>query len=333
MRPVQATRAKSYEQVSVVAWDCRVCAGDAQAAWLACVENRRAVQHDARWGWVGRVASNLDLIGLAALAAKLPWAAIAEIPGLAALSVSASKGDVEALERALAGDSSAFFAAIPGWLGPQLATRLGIGMHLPFPVAAACSTGLYGLLAAADLVEHGTCTHALAGAADRSLTPLLLAGFASLGVLCGDRAPQAFATSTGFAPAEGAGMLALARDGAWRLKAGVRLGDAGHETHFDDPLTLITALTALWSELPEPDLIITHGTGTGTGDAYERQALDAGPWSACRRLSCKPVIGHCLGASGIVELAIGLESSAQRLWKISLGFGGHLAAVALERRR
>ena len=291
------------------------------------------MQHDARWGWVGRVASSTDLIGLAALAAERPWAAIAGIPGLAAVSISASKGDVEALERALAGDASAFIASIPGWLGPRLAARLGIGMHLPLPVAAACSTGLYGLLAAADLVEHGTCTHALAGAADRSLTPLLLAGFASLGVLCGDRPPQAFATPTGFAPAEGAGMVALGTDGPWRLVAGVRLGDAGHETHFNDPLTLTTALAALWAELPEPDLIITHGTGTGTGDAYELQSLDAGPWSTSPRLSCKPVIGHCLGASGIVELTLGLEAPAKRLWKISLGFGGHLAAVALERRQ
>lgn len=330
---MQATRAKSYEQVSVVAWDCRVCAGDAQAAWLACSADRSAVQHDERWGWVGRVASGSDLLGLAALAALRPWTAIAGMAGPTALSISASKGDVEALERALGGDAPAFPAAIPGLLGPHLAARLGIGQHRPLPVAAACSTGLYGLLAAADLIEDGTCARALAGAADRSLTPLLLAGFASLGVLCGDRVPQAFAEPTGFAPAEGAGMVALAQDGPWRLVSGVRLGDAGHETHFDDPLTLITALTALWAELPEPDLIITHGTGTGTGDTYERQALDAGPWSTCTRLSCKPVIGHCLGASGIVELAIGLESPAKRLWKISLGFGGHLAAVALERQK
>lgn len=282
----------------------------------------------------------MDLIGLAASAAQRPWAAIAGLDGPLALSLSASKGDVEALERTLAGDAGAFFDAIPGLLGPRVAARLGIGQHLPLPVAAACSTGLYGLLAAADLVERGTCVRALAGAADRSLTPLLLAGFASLGVLCGDRAPQAFAEPTGFAPAEGAGMVALTRNaspratsaGGWRLVAGVRLGDAGHETHFADPLTLATALAALWAELPQPELIITHGTGTGTGDAYERQALDAGPWAAAARLSCKPLIGHCLGASGIVELALGLEAPVRRLWKISLGFGGHLAAVALERQ-
>lgn len=295
------------------------------------------MQHEERWGWIGRAAPGADLLGLAAAAARRPWAALAGLDGPLALSLSASKGDVEALERALAGEAGAFLDAIPGQLGPRLAARLGIGPHLPLPVAAACSTGLYGLLAAADLVERGTCVRALAGAADRSLTPLLLAGFASLGVLCGDRAPQAFAAPTGFAPAEGAGMVALARNAppgaaGWRLVAGVRLGDAGHETHFADPLTLATALAALWAELPHPELVITHGTGTGTGDAYERRALDAGPWAAAPRLSCKPLIGHCLGASGIVELALGLEAPVLRLWKISLGFGGHLAAVALERQ-
>jgi 3-oxoacyl-(acyl-carrier-protein) synthase len=48
-------------------------------------------------------------------------------------------------------------------------------------------------------------------------------------------------------------------------------------------------------------------------------------------MNMKPVIGHCLGASGAVELAVALEAPVKRLWKVSLGFGGHLAAVAVAR--
>ena len=111
----------------------------------------------------------------------------------------------------------------------------------------------------------------------------------------------------------------------------MRLGDAGHETHFTDPRTLTYALDALWAAVPHPDLIITHGTGTAAGDAYEARGLDAGPWRQCERVSMKPIIGHCLGASGAVELASACHAPVQRLWKLSLGFGGHLAAVALVR--
>ena len=268
---------------------------------------------------------------LLADAARLPWAAIAEREGLPALGLSASKGDPWALDRALAGAAPALLAAAPASINHHLALRLSVGPHRPCAVVAACSTGIYACLEAADLIERGICTRALAGAVDGDLPPWLRAGFAALGVLCGHTRPRAFATPTGFAPAPGAGVVALATEGPWRLVAGVRLGDAGHATHFSDPGTLQHALAALWAASPAPDLLVTHGTGTAAGDAYERAGLDAGPWRHAPRLCCKPAIGHSLGASGAVELAIACAAPVRRVWKLSLGFGGHLAAVALER--
>ncbi|HYE04228.1 MAG TPA: beta-ketoacyl synthase N-terminal-like domain-containing protein [Planctomycetota bacterium] len=320
-----------YARVAVAAWDATCAAGDARAAWSACRDGAPALIHDDAIGWHGRVGG--DALALAEQASRTPWAAIARRDGALAFACADSKGDIAGLTAALAGAPARLPAALPGMLSLRLASRLGIGIHLPCPTAAACSTGLYALLDAADLIERGTATRALIGAADASLdAPWLMAGFAALGVTCGDRRPSAFAgDDTGFAPAAGAGMLALADIGPWRLVAGVRLGDAGHATRFADPRTLAGALEALWAAAPAPDLVVTHGTGTAQGDAYERTALDAGPWAAAARLTCKPVIGHCLGASAAVELALALEAPARRLWKIGLGFGGHLAAVALER--
>lgn len=263
--------------------------------------------------------------------AEPAWQAIAEVSGPLALGLSASKGDPWALSQALAGRSEALIRAGAEAPNAAVARRLRTGTYVPCAVAAACSTGLYALLAAADLIEHGLADRALTGAVDGDLPPWLAAGFTALGVLCGPHPPQAFGRPTGFAPAAGAGVLGLAHTGAWRLQAGVRLGDAGHETHFVNPGTLEHALSALWSAAPDPDLIITHGTGTAAGDAYELAGLDSGPWRTCARVAMKPLIGHCLGASGAVELAIACAAPVQRLWKLSLGFGGHLAAVALER--
>jgi hypothetical protein len=293
-----------------------------------------ALQHDTGIGWHGRVALEPGadrLLRLARAAARRPWSAITGLPGPLALAASTSKGDPAGWEAALAGEPRRFAAAWPGQLTPQLAGALGCGPYQPTPVAAACSTGLYAVLACADRIEDGLATRALAGAADLSLTPFLLAGFRALGVLSGDRRPQAFGEPTGFAPAEGAGFVALAGTGPWRLRGGVRLGDAGHETEFRDPATLGRALAALWQLLPDPQLIVTHGTGTASGDAYERAGLDRGPWARVPRLACKPVIGHCLGASAAVELALALEAPVSRVWKLGLGFGGHLAGIAVER--
>ena len=331
---VQVAGLRRYERVALVAWDCLTAAGDAPAAWSACSKSESALRQAAGIGWHGPVdlPPGADrLLRLATATAARPWHALSNLRGALALGISSSKGDPEALQRALAGEARSLIMALPGQLTAQVAGALGCGTYQPAQVAAACSTGLYALLECADRIEDGRCERALAGAADLSLTPLLLAGFQALGVLCGMRRPQAFGEPTGFAPAEGAGLIALGHDGPWRLVAGVRLGDARHETEFRDPTTLRTALHGLWQAAPHPDLIITHGTGTARGDSYERDGLDAGPWRDVPRLHCKPLIGHCLGASAAVELALALEAPERRLWKLGLGFGGHLAAVAVER--
>ncbi len=321
-----------YRRVRIPAWDCVSAAGNVATSWAACRDGRSALRRVDGIGWCGTITAkpgaSVDALALAA--ARAPWRALVD-SGVFALAASASKGDPAALDAALGGDARALGRAGAEQATMALARALGVRHLLPTPVAAACSTGLYSVLACADLLETGVATRALAGASDASLTPLLIAGFAALGVLCGETTPTAFATPTGFAPAEGAGFVALSAGGAWRLAAGVRVADARHETQFIDPATLHAALSALWEAGPRPDLIVVHGTGTSAGDAYEGAGLDGGPWADRARLACKPTIGHCLGASGAVELAIALEAPLGCIWKLSLGFGGHLAAVACVR--
>lgn len=323
---------RHYPHVGVVASSAVTCAGDAAATWRAQASGRSALIRDPELGWVGRVAPACghDLTALAITVAQQAWTGLGAVAGTPGLNISASKGDVERLIAALAGRPELFVPALAGGLAAPVARALGVRQWLGSPLAAACSTGLFGLLAVADLIESGACVQGLVVAADRSLHPFLLAGFRNMGVLCGDLPPSEGVA--GFAPAEGAAAMALTNGTAtWRLVGGVRAGDAGHETHFRDPRTLAAALEALWELLPHPDLIVVHGTGTIAGDAYERTALDTGPWRTAPRLALKPIIGHCLGASGLVELVVALQGSERRIWKLGLGFGGHLAAVALQR--
>lgn len=314
--------ASRYSRVAIQAWSALSVAGDAAATWRAVEQRQATLIRDPDWGWVGRCGGNQDDLALG-VARDLPLPA-----GLLAVGIGTSKG---ALTQHAAGGGPGWTGAFPGATSTRIARDLNLGLHLPCACAAACSTGLACLLAGADLVERGQADGALVGASEASLTPLVLAGFRNAGVLCGAQPPQAFGEPTGFAPAEGAAAFALGHAGPWRLVAGVRLGDAGHETQFTDPRTLSTALTALWYAMPDPDLIACHATGTAAGDAYELAGLDHGPWSRVPRWCAKPWIGHALGASGAVELAAALHAPVQRLWKLSLGFGGHLVAIAVER--
>lgn len=317
--------ATAYRHVGIAAWAGLSPAGDAAATWQAVAGRRRHLVLEPASGWQGRCAAGDQ----AALGRQVAGALRGCATGRVAVGLGTSKGSLVAWAAAGAADP---VGHLPGALSARAAAALGLRTYLPCACAAACSTGLACLLAGADLVERGQADSAIVGASEASLTPLILAGFAQAGVLCGVRPPQAFGEATGFAPAEGAAAFALGRGPApWRLRAGVRLGDAGHETRFVDPRTLATALAALWAEVPDPDLIVCHATGTAAGDAYELAALADGPWSRCPRLTCKPWIGHALGASGAVELAAALAGPARRLWKLSLGFGGHLVAVACVR--
>ena len=259
--------------------------------------------------------------------------------GCPALSVSTSKGDPLAIDAALDGDHRRWPGSWPGDLNPVIARHLNLRQFIPCPVAAACSTGLYGLLDAADQIEAKRAAWGLVLAAEGTLPDWLAAGFARLGVLALGKPDTAVAGpghgSCGFIPVAGAGGVLLSTAAAstpgWQLVAGVRLGDAGHETHFAHPGTLQAALEALWEVTGAPDLIVPHATGTKAGDGYELSVLESGPWKTLPRWCLKPDIGHCLGASGLVELALALDRPEPLIWKISLGFGGHLAAVAIRR--
>jgi 3-oxoacyl-[acyl-carrier-protein] synthase II len=114
-----------------------------------------------------------------------------------------------------------------------------------------------------------------------------------------------------------------------------------------------------------PDYISLHGTGTRSNDRVESQAVAQVLGQDARRVSCsslKGAIGHLLGAAGSVELAVTIlalrdqvvpptvnllhpddgfdldftpcASRSRRIetaWKLSLGFGGHLAAACVRR--
>lgn len=321
-----------YRNVAIPAWAATTAAGDAAASLAAVASGRRHLACDPAWGWQGRQHPAAALHDAARRVVLAAWGG--QPAEHVAVGVGTSKGDIAGMLASHAAGSPVLPASwSPGSLSTAAATWIGCRLHLPCATAAACSTGLACLLAGADLVERGLARKALVGAAEASLTPLVLAGFANAGVLCGQREPQAFAEATGFAPAEGAAAFVLADAGPWRLRAGVRLADARHETRFEDPATLRTCLAALWDCCPHPDLIVCHATGTAAGDAYELAGLADGPWRDAPRLCCKPWIGHALGASSAVELALALELPLQRMWKLSLGFGGHLVAVAVERDR
>ena len=156
---------------------------------------------------------------------------------------------------------------------------------------------------------------------------------------------------------------------AYAELAGGALGsDAHHETGLDpDPAGLARviarALRDATTDPTEVAAVNVHGTATGPNDPLECRALRRAFGTHADRLACtasKSQVGHLLGAAGSVELALAalavrdgfapptlnlddpdpacdLDGTPHRgrslaipaALKLSLGFGGHLAAAVL----
>ncbi len=93
-----------------------------------------------------------------------------------------SKGGLLTVLESFRGTVPAPFEFDPGCVARYLAADFGLGAGAIAPVAA-CATGLVAIGHAADLVRHGCWTAALAGGADASLHPAVLASYRRLGVL------------------------------------------------------------------------------------------------------------------------------------------------------
>lgn len=192
---------------------------------------------------------------------------------------------------------------------------------------SACATGAHSVGDAARLIAMGDCDVVIAGGAEASITPLGIAGFASMRALstrndAPERASRPFdADRDGFVSAEGSGVVvlellehALAR-GAHIYAELVGYGqssDAYHITlpHPEGRGAIAAMNNALLDGGLNPDdvrYINAHGTSTDFNDATETLAIRKVFGAHADQLwvsSTKSMTGHMLGAAGAVEAAV-----------------------------
>ena len=251
-----------------------------------------------------------------------------------------------------------------------VADRFGATGPRLTPVAA-CATGVVALARGVDLIHHGTCDRVVCGAADASVHALTLASFRKLGVLTNDAARPFDAGRSGFALGEGAAAFVLERadlaapgtayatvTGSAVASAAVRLVDV------DPGGEAVGRVLRDCTGGEPPDLLGLHGTATRANDPAEAAGVRAAFGAVGSRtpaFGSKGATGHLLGAAGAVELAFTLlalrdgvvpptaglrdrdpacdldlsplarPAPLRTAAKVSLGFGGTVAAVALRR--
>ncbi|MGV8074997.1 MAG: beta-ketoacyl-ACP synthase II [Syntrophobacteraceae bacterium] len=208
---------------------------------------------------------------------------------------------------------------------PACNVAIVLGIHGPnLGVSAACATGSHAIGTALGILRQGYADVVLAGGAESTITPFVLAGYSSMGVLSQqnerpEEASRPFdAGRDGFVMGEGAGVLVMETlEHAKKRRAPILATVAGFGMTCDAYNIAIpepdgsSAVIAMQQALKDAGLgiedighINAHGTSTKVNDRVESAAIKRVFGEDYRRVlvsSNKSMIGHTLGAAGAVE--------------------------------
>ena len=206
--------------------------------------------------------------------------------------------------------------AMPAAAAAQVSMAYGLRGPV-FGVTSACSSANHAISAAIDQIRSGRADIMLAGGADAPVQYGILKAWEAMRVLARNGCQPFSDDRDGLVLADGAGMAvletldsALAR-GAPVLAEIVGCGLSADASDVVSPSVEgpIAAMQACLDDAglgPEAvDYINAHGTGTRINDRIETAAIRAVFGAHADRLnvsSTKSMHGHCLGASGAIEL-------------------------------
>jgi len=198
--------------------------------------------------------------------------------------------------------------------------------------ATACSAGAHAIGDSFRIIERGDADAMICGGAESAITPMSVAGFASMRALSTrndepKRASRPFdAERDGFVIGEGAGILILeelefAKARGARILAEIvgygTSGDAFHVTMPDE--TGSGAIRVMQKAIKDADIspeqvgyINAHGTSTPYNDKFETMAIKKVFGEHAKNglavSSTKSMTGHALGAAGGIEAVISVMS-------------------------
>jgi 3-oxoacyl-[acyl-carrier-protein] synthase II len=204
-------------------------------------------------------------------------------------------------------------------------TRRALGITGPSAtVAAACASGNVALAQARRWVRRGWVDVCLAGACDRSITPMCMAAFGNLGALSKRHETPAAVSRPfdrgrdGFVMGEGGAMFVLERARDARRRGANAYGEVAGVGASSDAFHLVipssdtapsvramrSALADARVDPAELDYVNAHATSTPVGDAFEARALREVLGAAARTVpvsATKSMTGHLLSAAAAVE--------------------------------
>lgn len=200
-----------------------------------------------------------------------------------------------------------------------------------YTVASACSSSAYAMSLGYDLIKSGSTDVVIVGGADSIVNPEEIDGFNEIFAITTEnsnpeKASKPFSKDRdGFVVGEGAGILILESEKSAKSRNAEIHGElAGYSLTSEAynimaPMkdgegmahTMELALKNANISIKEVDYINAHGTSTTLNDKYETLAIKKVFGDLAYKIpvsASKSMIGHTIGAAGVIESIITLQS-------------------------
>jgi 3-oxoacyl-[acyl-carrier-protein] synthase I len=242
------------------------------------------------------------------------------------LIISTTKGNISLLETEAASASLNERISL-NTSAKLVADHFGF-INQPIIISNACISGMLAILTGMRLIQSGQYEHAVVAGAD-VISKFVLSGFQSFQAISPSACKPFDAARDGINLGEGAGTVILTSNkdhsSGIKVMGGSVSNDANHisgpsRTGEELNIAISKALKAAGLNATDIDLISAHGTATVFNDEMEAKAITLAGMSSAPVNSLKGYYGHTLGAAGLIESVISIQSLKENLVIPTRGF-------------
>lgn len=243
-----------------------------------------------------------------------------------ALIVSSTKGNIGLLETEP--DRPDLKERIALYTSAKLVCNYFGIVNKPIVISNACISGIMAILTGLRLIQTGQYDNAIVVGAD-VISKFVLSGFQSFKAVSDQPCKPFDANRTGITLGEGAATIILTANANYRNEVSVLAGAVSNDAnHISAPSrtgeelgqAITKSLSDAGLKAKNIDLVSAHGTATMYNDEMEARALSIAGLANVPTNSLKGFYGHTLGAAGLIESIISIQSIQEGIILPTPGF-------------
>lgn len=198
----------------------------------------------------------------------------------------------------------------------------------PIVISNACISGVSAVIAAQRMIECGKYDNVVVVGGDE-VTDFTTSGFLAFKSVSQSPCRPYDASRDGLSLGEAVAAILLTNNKmlsqGYHIAGGAMTNDANHisgPSRTGEPLAeaIRTSMAEAGAEISDVAFVNAHGTATLYNDEMESKAISLAGLSEKPINSLKPYFGHTLGASGVIEMVIGIEELRHHTLLGTLGY-------------